>query len=68
MTGDPFDFFCSDSNSGHCGYQFEPREPARWEFLKNISFLIDKLQNFLTYFLLPFFTSKYLIFSLKLLQ
>jgi len=25
---------CRDLNPGHCGYEFEPRETARWEYLK----------------------------------
>jgi hypothetical protein len=55
-------------NPGHCGYEFEPDELARWEYLKKILFTINKLQNFLTYFLLPVFTSKYPIFAIRLLQ
>jgi hypothetical protein len=23
---------CRDLNPGHCGYEFEPDEPARWEY------------------------------------
>jgi len=23
---------CRDLNPGHCGYEFEPRELARWEY------------------------------------
>ncbi len=53
---------------GHCGYEFEPRESARWEFLKKILFLVNKLRNFLAYFLFPSFTSKYPIFSSSVLQ
>jgi hypothetical protein len=34
---------------GHCGYELDPREPARWEHLKKNLFIGNKLQNFLTY-------------------
>jgi hypothetical protein len=45
-----------------------PKNTAKWEYLKKILFPINKLGNFLPYFLLPLFTSYYPIFSSKLLQ
>jgi hypothetical protein len=57
-----------DLTLGHSGYEFEPREPARWEYLKKIAFPINSLRSFLAYFLSPFLTSKYPVFSSKLPQ
>jgi hypothetical protein len=34
---------CRDLDPGHCGFEFEPRESARWEYLKKTLFLINKL-------------------------
>jgi hypothetical protein len=50
VSGRNYWWRCRDLNPGHCGYEFEPDEPARWRYLRKKLSVINKVGNFQSYF------------------